>query len=191
MTERKPSGISFESWVDKQVREAEERGDFDDLPGTGKPLPCSSGPHDENRWIKQKLASEGLSTDALLPTPIQLRKEIDRLPDTVRGLKSERAVREVVTNLNHEIVDWLRAPSGPRIPMHPVDADDVVEQWRSDRAQREEKTPASPVTDEPSRTAWWHRFTRRQRVTLSGVAEQTRSPSGTDLRMDAPGRRAP
>ena len=32
----------WESAVDKQIREAEERGDFDALPGYGKPLPRDS-----------------------------------------------------------------------------------------------------------------------------------------------------
>ena len=31
--------MSFhESWVEKQIREAQERGEFDNLPGAGKPL---------------------------------------------------------------------------------------------------------------------------------------------------------
>ena len=32
----------WESAVDKQIREAQERGDFDDLPGRGKPLDLST-----------------------------------------------------------------------------------------------------------------------------------------------------
>lgn len=44
MTERKPTGVSFESWIDKQVREAEMRGEFKDLPGAGKPLPDQGKP---------------------------------------------------------------------------------------------------------------------------------------------------
>ena len=39
MTERKPREISFTSWIDRQINEAQERGDFDNLPGAGKPLP--------------------------------------------------------------------------------------------------------------------------------------------------------
>ncbi len=39
MTERKPPGVSFETWIDKQIREAADRGEFDNLPGAGKPIP--------------------------------------------------------------------------------------------------------------------------------------------------------
>jgi Domain of unknown function (DUF1992) len=39
MTERKPAGTSWESWIDSQIRVAQEQGAFDNLPGAGKPLP--------------------------------------------------------------------------------------------------------------------------------------------------------
>jgi hypothetical protein len=48
MTERKPPGVSFESWVEKQISEATARGDFADLPGAGKPLPGAGVPDDEH-----------------------------------------------------------------------------------------------------------------------------------------------
>ncbi|MCU1685874.1 MAG: hypothetical protein JWQ81_6613 [Amycolatopsis sp.] len=164
MTERKPSGVNFESWVDKQIREAEARGDFDNLPGTGKPLPDAGGPHDENWWIKRKLASEGLSADALLPTSLRLRKEIQRLPDTVSRLTSERAVREVVEKLNQEIVAWMRAPSGPSIPVRPVVVGEVVERWHADRLHAKEIPPSAPriVKPVPKRTSWWRRKSHRR-----------------------------
>lgn len=39
MTERTPPGVGFESWIDQQIPEAEERGDFATLPGGGNPIP--------------------------------------------------------------------------------------------------------------------------------------------------------
>ncbi|QHE71149.1 hypothetical protein GFS60_04749 [Rhodococcus sp. WAY2] len=119
MTERKPPEVSFESWIDKQIRLAQERGDFDNLPGAGKPIPLSGDVDDELWWVKGYLRRENLPLDALLPTPLQLRKQIERLPETVRGIPSEDAVREIVHQLNLEIVAWLRAPSGPRVPVSP------------------------------------------------------------------------
>ncbi|TDD99076.1 DUF1992 domain-containing protein [Jiangella asiatica] len=141
MTERKPSGLNFESWIDKQIREAQERGEFDDLPLSGKPLP-SRRPGDELWWVREKLAREGETTDALLPTPLKLRKEIHRLPETLRDVRSELAVRDVVDELNERIKQWLRAPSGPQIAVGVVDAEAVVEQWRADRAEREQEAAA-------------------------------------------------
>ncbi len=135
MAERKPPGMGFESWIDKQVREAQERGEFDDLPLAGKPLPPRRH-GDEYAWIREKLAAEGESTDALLPTPLRLRKEVHKLPETLRDIRSEQAVRDVVDELNERIRQWLRAPSGPNIPVTLVDPDTVVDEWRTARAER-------------------------------------------------------
>lgn len=35
---RKPKGPSWESWVEQQIRVGMERGDFENLPGKGRPL---------------------------------------------------------------------------------------------------------------------------------------------------------
>jgi hypothetical protein len=61
VSERKSPRISWESWIDKQVREVEERGEFDDRAGAGKPLPDLERPFDEMRWVRSKLRREGLS----------------------------------------------------------------------------------------------------------------------------------
>ena len=61
MTERKPPGIGFGTWVERQIREAAERGEFDNLPGAGKPIADLDKPHDELWWVKDKLRREHLS----------------------------------------------------------------------------------------------------------------------------------
>ena len=61
MTARKPPDIPWESWVDRQIRESMERGEFDDLPGSGKPLAGLDEPDDELWWVKRKLEREGLA----------------------------------------------------------------------------------------------------------------------------------
>ena len=73
-----PTRPRYETAVEKQIREAQELGAFDDLPGKGKPLPGIDGPDDELWWVKNMIRREGLSTDLLLPPSIQLRKEIDQ-----------------------------------------------------------------------------------------------------------------
>lgn len=150
----------YESLVDQQIRLAQERGDFDDLPGAGKPLPGLGGPDDELWWIKGYLRREGLSTEDLLPTPLRLRKEIERLPETVDELSSEQSVREAVRRLNRRIAEHLRAPSGPPVPVRPVDADAVVAGWRSrlDERFRAERPAAAPgPVPRPARRRWWRR----------------------------------
>ena len=105
MTERKPREMTFASWVDQQVSEAAERGAFDNLPGAGKPISRRGG---TDAWLQDYLRREGVSADELLPTPLRLRKEIERLTETVQDLRSEDEVRAVVKGLNRRIVEWRR-----------------------------------------------------------------------------------
>jgi hypothetical protein len=150
---RKPFGLSFETWIDKQIREATERGEMNNLPGAGKPLPGAGQPHDEQWWIKNYLKREGLTAESMLPTPLQLRKEIERLPELVAELRSEREVREVVADLNRRIVEWMRSPSGPPIRVAKVDAEAVVEQWKADRPVPRPVPRPGPVR----KARWWRR----------------------------------
>lgn len=160
MTERKPPGVTFESWIDKQIRTAQQRGDFDDLPGAGKPLPGAGAPLDDQWWVKDYIRREGLSGDALLPAPLQLRKEIERLPETVRGLTTEQAVRDVAADLNRRIVEYLRAPTGPQVAVGPVNVDDVVARWRADRPEPAQRPAPAPEEPAPRKAPWWQRFRR-------------------------------
>ncbi|MFP5071856.1 DUF1992 domain-containing protein [Pseudonocardia nantongensis] len=136
-------GPRFESPVDRTIREAVERGDFDDLPGKGKPLPGAgtTGPIDENWWVRGYLQREGISSEALLPPSVQLRKELDRIDATVARFGDERRVREHVAEVNSRVVDHMRHPMGPRVPIRRLDADAVVERWRAARRHRRSPRP--------------------------------------------------
>ena len=151
----------YESTIDKQIREAQERGAFDNLPGAGKPLPGLNEPDDATWWVRRYIEREGLSRDVLLPSSIQLRKEIDRLPDTLAALHAEQAVRDAVCELNMRIVEYLRAPTGPRVQVRIIDVEQAAARWRETR-------PAPPVASQPTpdagpvaRTPWWRRLGRR------------------------------
>ena len=131
MTERKPAGVSFESWVDKQIREAEQRGDFSQLPGFGKPLPGIDRPYDETWWIKAKMQREGVS---MLPPALALRKEAEDTRTAVSEARSETEVRRMLTAVNEKIEAAIRRPPpGPLLNMRPFDIDAVVEEWRAER----------------------------------------------------------
>ena len=122
----------YESHVDRIIREAQERGDFDDLPGTGKPLPDRGELYDENWWLKQWIVRENLT--GLAPTSLRVRKEVEDLAETVAKLDSEKAVRAYVSSLNHRIDQVRRGHvDGPPVVVRLVDADEVVRAWR-DRA---------------------------------------------------------
>jgi hypothetical protein len=111
----------WESVVDRQIREAQERGDFDDLPGAGKPIDGLDQPYDENWWVKQLLRREAV------PDVPSLRTEVDGLLDRVSRLTRESSVRDIVKDLNARI----RAHGGAE----PVNADAVVAAWRRRRGR--------------------------------------------------------
>ena len=147
MTERKPPDMSFPSWIDQQIAEAEKRGAFDDLPGTGKPLP-NLGEGDYGQvWLRDYLRREGVSSEEFLPTPLKLRKQRERLAENVRHLRSEEEVRDAVKELNRLIVDARRNPEGPAIFVPLVNQDEMVARWK---AAHEARPPAPPGTDSAS-----------------------------------------
>jgi len=170
VTERKRWDLTFETWIERQIRVAQDRGDFDDLPGYGKPIPDHGD--DELWWVKSYLAREGLSTEALLPPELQLRREIERLPDTVGSAPGEKVVREIVADLNRRIADCLRFPSGLPVPIHKVDAEEMVEVWKVERARRREEARTALNSTRPrleteseagvARRRWIFRWFRRR-----------------------------
>ncbi|WP_406481523.1 DUF1992 domain-containing protein [Streptomyces platensis] len=128
MTERKPPGVTFESWIDRQIREATERGDFAGLPGTGKPLPHLDQPYDEMWWIKDKMSREHLS---YLPPALALRKEAEDALEAAAAAPTEAALRRILTPVNDRIRAALRTPlEGPPLNLVPFDIDEVARKWR-------------------------------------------------------------
>ena len=94
MTKRKPAGLSWESWIDRQVREAQERGEFDNLPGAGKPIPDLDQPYDELWWCKKLLQRENL--EGLAPGVMELKRDVEKQMDRVWAQPTEMAVRRIV-----------------------------------------------------------------------------------------------
>jgi Domain of unknown function (DUF1992) len=141
----------FRSVVDAQIHAAEERGAFDNLAGAGKPIPGLMEPDDPMWWIKGFVRREGVPGEAMLPPSLAMRREIEKLPETLGTLRSEKAVREHVGDLNHRIRRWIQIPVGPQVPLRPVDVDEVVEAWR---AARTPAPPPAPV-EVPRRSRWW------------------------------------
>jgi hypothetical protein len=159
MTERKPREISFTSWIDRQITEAQERGEFDNLPGAGRPLPRRALSGDA--WLRNYLDREGVSAEEMLPVPLRLRKEAERLPGTLGELRSEQDVREVVRDLNQRILQWRRFPEGPPIYLRLVNEEDMVARWRETRPRPAAPVPSGPRPRPPASRRWWRR--RRNR----------------------------
>ncbi|MDO5697935.1 MAG: DUF1992 domain-containing protein [Dermatophilus congolensis] len=138
-----PMGPS--SWIEKQIREALERGEFDNLPGAGKPLGLADSA-DPDWWVKAKMAKENLETSDLVPPVIALRREAQSYPAALVEFAREEDVREVLLDYNQRVVADIRSPKfGPTIPVVAprVDVDDMVGRWRVLRAEFERERAAA------------------------------------------------
>ena len=132
MTERKPPGVSWESWIDKQIRDAMERGEFDDLPGKGKPLPDIDTPRDELWWVRGLLKRENVQ---FLPPTLQVRKDLDEVRERIAATDDEAVVRTLVAEINEKIREVNRSVvTGPPSTLFPLHVETVVERWRAERA---------------------------------------------------------
>jgi len=170
MTERKPPQMKFQTWIDQQVADAERRGVFDDLPGKGKPLNIKPGAPDGDygqAWLRDYAQREGVPAEEMLPTPLRLRREVERLAETAGEFRSEAEVREAAADLNRRIVEWRRIPLGPPVHVRLVNADDLVDRWRAasrarEAAGRAARAAAAPPPAEPAAPRARRRWLRRR-----------------------------
>jgi hypothetical protein len=125
VTQRKPPGMDFESWIDRQIREAQERGEFDDLPSAGKPLPGAGEALDEDWWIKRKVREE--EGTAGLPPSLVLRKQAETARARALAATTDEEARSIIEQMNAEILDALRKPlSGPPLNLMPFDVGELL-----------------------------------------------------------------
>jgi hypothetical protein len=132
MTERKPPGTSWETWIDAQIRVAKEQGAFDNLPGAGKPLPNIGDEYDPDWWVKQFVKREEVS---ILPPSLELLRKVERELAAIEKLDDEAAVRHRVAALNIEIAKVnATVMEGPPTRLGTLNVDKVVLRWRRARA---------------------------------------------------------
>lgn len=144
-------------WVDQQVRQAMERGDFDDLPGAGKPIRGLGATHDPDWWVKQLVERERIT--GVLPPALQLRTDDAGLDDQLDRLASEAEVRCEVEDFNARVVAARRQlEGGPPVITPTRDVEDEVGRWRARRTARH-TGPEAPGAPEPSRPRrrWFRR----------------------------------
>ena len=128
MTERKPPGTSWETWIEAQIRVAREQGAFDNLPGAGKPLPNLGQEHDPLWWLKQLVQREQIS---ILPPSLELLRKVEKELAAIEKLNDEATVRHRLAALNVEIAKVnATAMEGPPTRLSTLDVDKVVARWR-------------------------------------------------------------
>lgn len=160
-------------WVDTVVDQAVRRGEFDDLPLAGKPIPGLKGSYDPDWWLKGLVEREQIT--GVLPAA-QLREEHRRMEETLDREASEEGVRRVLEDFNARVIDARRQLTGGPPVVTPVrDVDEEVLAWRArrramglpvppsaaERAAAEERARAeqagTPAARVRTRRRWWRR----------------------------------
>jgi hypothetical protein len=143
-------------YVDVVVDQAMRRGEFDNLPLHGKPIPGLTGTHDPDWWVKGLIERENIT--GVLPSA-QLRKDNAELDDKLDLEALEQRVREIVTDFNARVIDARRQlQGGPPIVTPTRDVDDEVRRWRERRAARRAANSPPAAQREPAATEnrpWW------------------------------------
>lgn len=149
------------TWVDLQVQQAIARGDFDDLPGAGKPIEDLGSHHDPDWWVKRLVERERI---AVLPPSLALRKEDAELDDRLDAINYEAEVRRVVEDFNERVIKARYSlHDGPPLVTMPRDVDETVGAWQARRAARAaaRRAARSGPPDPARKRHWWNRRSTR------------------------------
>lgn len=124
-----------ERMAEERIQAAIDSGAFDNLAGSGKPLP-QTGTFTQERWLQQYLEREGLDGLATAPTVLGLRKEAQQFPDSLLHYPDEQSVREHLRDYNRRVKHNRLHPDPqlPRTIMAPlIDVEAMVQRWRERR----------------------------------------------------------
>ncbi|MBX0300390.1 DUF1992 domain-containing protein [Cryobacterium sp. 1639] len=129
-------------YVEISIQQAMRRGDFDNLPGTGKPIPGLEAPYDPDWWIRQKIEREQIT--GLGPPALTLRSEDAGLTARLDAVVSEPQVREILDDFNRRVIQARRQlRGGPPVVTALREVDAEVALWRERReAARVEREAA-------------------------------------------------
>ncbi|MEI5584648.1 MULTISPECIES: J-domain-containing protein [unclassified Agromyces] len=157
---RRSTSAERAAYVETLIQQAIRRGEFDDLPGAGRPLEGLTGRYDADWWIRRKIEREQLT--GLGPPALTLRVEDAELEARLDRLHREGEVREAVEDFNRRVIEARRQLlGGPPVVTATRDADGEVRAWRErrdarHRAAAEERERAQEARRAP-RPRWWRR----------------------------------
>jgi len=92
---------ALQNIVERRIKEAQERGDFDNLPGHGQPIQLEDDSHiPEDLRLVYKI----LRNADCVPPELQLRKEIRQLEDMLDSIPDEKEKYRQIKKINYQIL---------------------------------------------------------------------------------------
>ncbi len=91
----------FDKIAEERIRESIRDGEFDNLPGKGKPLQLED---DRHLAADLRLAYKILKNADCLPPELELRKEIRTTEDMLSGMKDTQEKYKAIKKLNYLIL---------------------------------------------------------------------------------------
>lgn len=93
--------FGFHKIIEKRIKDAQEKGDFDNLPGSGEPIKVEDDSHVPEDL---RLAYKILKNANCVPPEIQLRKDIRKMEDMLAGMKDEKEKYRQIKKINFLIM---------------------------------------------------------------------------------------
>jgi TusA-related sulfurtransferase len=91
----------FDDIIEQRIRESMARGEFDDLPGRGKPLHLEDDSHIPEDL---RLAYKVLKNANCLPPEVELRKDIRQMKDMLDAIPDEKEKVRQIRKINYKIM---------------------------------------------------------------------------------------
>jgi hypothetical protein len=89
--------FAYQKIIEKRIKEAQENGEFDNLPGKGEPLTLE----DESRIPEDlRLSHKILKNANCLPPEVELKKEIRHLEDMLEDIPDEKEKYRQIKKIN-------------------------------------------------------------------------------------------
>ena len=100
-----------------------ERGEFDNLPGAGKPIEDLGTEHDPDWWLKKLIERERIT--GVLPEALQLRKDDLEIEALLDRQPNETYVRRELESFNARVVRArMQLQGGPPVITRTRDVED-------------------------------------------------------------------
>jgi hypothetical protein len=152
-TSRTATASDRAAYVENAIQQAIRRGEFEGLPGAGKPLEGLGENHDPDWWIRRKIEREQLR--GLGPPALMLRVENRELDDRLDALSRESDVRETLEDFNRRVrLARMQLLGGPPVVTPLRDVDVEVAAWNERRTLRAADRESPHPQPQPRRRRW-------------------------------------